>query len=90
MGPWRCFGGGMWIFPLIMLCILIIVAIILVRRYGGLQQAFNAISSKIPMQSHPGGASGQQQPETALDILKKRYAKGEITQEQLEEMKKNL
>ncbi len=90
MGPWRFFGGWMWIFPLIMLFILVVVAIILVRRYGGLQNALNAIFSKMPMQSEPGEASNEQQSETALDILKKRYAKGEITQEQFEEMKKNL
>ncbi len=90
MGPWRFFGGWMWIFPLVMLCILVVVAIILVRRYGGLQNALNAIFSKMPMQSDPGEASNEQQSETALDILKKRYAKGEITQEQFEEMKKNL
>jgi putative membrane protein len=28
--------------------------------------------------------------ETALDILNKRYAAGEITKEQLDEMKKNI
>ena len=73
-----------------MLCILIVVAIILVRRYGGLQDAVNAIFSKMPMQSGLGEASNEKQSETALDILKKRYAKGEISQEQFEEMKKNL
>jgi putative membrane protein len=90
MGPWRFFGGWMWLFPLIMLCILVVVAIILIRRYGGLQQAFNAIFSKIPMQPDSRVDSNEQKSETALDILKKRYAKGEITREQFEEMKKNL
>jgi len=30
------------------------------------------------------------QKETPMEILKKRYAKGEITKEQYEEMKKNI
>lgn len=32
----------------------------------------------------------QSQKETPLDILRKRYAKGEITKEQFDEMKKNI
>ena len=90
MGPWRFFGGWMWICPLIMLCIMVVVAIILVRRYGGLQNALNAIFTRMPMKSAPGEPLNEQQSETALDILKIRYAKGEITQEQFEEMKKNI
>lgn len=31
-----------------------------------------------------------QSSESPIDILKKRYAKGEITKEQFEEMKKNI
>jgi putative membrane protein len=34
--------------------------------------------------------TSQSKNETPLDILKKRYAKGEITKEQFDEMKKNI
>ena len=33
---------------------------------------------------------GGQQPETALDILKKRYAAGGISKEEFEQMKRNI
>ena len=36
------------------------------------------------------GGFGQTPNETPLDVLKKRYAQGEITKEQFEEMKKDL
>ncbi len=89
MGPWRCFGSGMWIFPLIMLGLLAIIAFMVIKRYGGIQNGLNAILTILSMHNSVGDRSAEQS-ETALDILKKRYAKGEITQEQLEEMKQNL
>ncbi|OHB68275.1 MAG: hypothetical protein A2Y77_02175 [Planctomycetes bacterium RBG_13_62_9] len=36
------------------------------------------------------GGSGSTPRETPLDIVKKRYARGEITKEQFDEMKKDL
>jgi putative membrane protein len=36
------------------------------------------------------GGFGQTSNETPLDILKKRYARGEITKEQFDEMKRDL
>jgi putative membrane protein len=37
-----------------------------------------------------GGAKTEEHRETALDILKKRYASGEISKEEFEEKRKNL
>lgn len=37
-----------------------------------------------------GGAGGGREPETPLEILKKRYARGEISKEEFQNMKKDL
>jgi putative membrane protein len=37
-----------------------------------------------------GTGKGSQKEETALDILEKRYARGEISREEFEEMKRNI
>lgn len=57
-------GGGMWLFWLITL----VIIIVLIGTF------FKQSKSS----------------ETALDILKKRYAKGEITKNEFEELKKTL
>ena len=75
MSPWRCFGGGMFVFPLIMLFIILIIVVSLLGKGD----------SRLPLQD-PNRYSG----ESAIDILKKRYAKGEITKNEFEQMKKDL
>jgi putative membrane protein len=72
--------GGWWMFPMVMP--IIMVAIVLVVLYflfgrGGLRPPW--------WDRYP-----DREAESALDILKKRYAKGEITREEFEQVKKDL
>jgi putative membrane protein len=69
-----CWGGG-WLM-MIVLTILIIAAVVWVIRAIQVNQN--------------GGTSSLQSTETPTDILKKRFAKGEISKEQFEQMKKDL
>lgn len=74
--PW----GGMWIFPIVMFVIMLIFFFLFLGRGG-----------HRPPWCGPGGhykESGDS--ETALEILKKRYAKGEITKEEFDRMKKDI
>jgi putative membrane protein len=90
MFPGNFWSSGMWIFPILMPIIMIVVLaiIILIVR---------------PMMSGCGGprfpwqGSNQEhhevrdsESETPLEILKKRYARGEITKEEYEDMKGDL
>ncbi len=76
MGPYG-YGGG-WMafgwFTMLLFWALIIVGIIAVIRWAG--------ARSVPS---PRGAG-----ETALEILKRRYASGEITREQYEAMKRDI
>jgi putative membrane protein len=73
-GNWYWMGWGMWIIPAI-------VIIVLLWRLSNNNQVTHH-------HHYHSGVDGEK--ETPLDILKKRYANGEITKEQLEEMKKNI
>ena len=80
MGPGYCWWGGMWIFPIIMITVMIIVLYVFFRC-GGFRP---------PWQDHESYSGRKNNPETALDILKKRYAKGEIAREEFEKIKKDI
>ncbi len=73
-GPGHFWGGGMFIFPLIMLAVVLIVVYMIFGRVG----------------FRPPWQDSTQASETPLDILKKRYARGEISKEEFEQMKNDL
>lgn len=80
-GPHMTGGGGGWfgmiigpIFMILVLALVIAVAVLLVRWFGGASQA---------------GAPHQPSPACApLDILKERFARGEIDKEEFEERRR--
>jgi putative membrane protein len=81
MGPWTFWGGGMWIFPLIGLVIFLFLICFLFTRVCAGSSSFCGW----------GGQGAQDAgPQPPMDVLKMRYAKGEISREEFERMKKDI
>ena len=78
----KFFGCGMWAFPLIMMFIMLFVVSRIFGRGGGFKPLW--------MHESHGNHNEGTGIESALDIVKKRYAKGEITKDEFEQMKKDL
>ena len=79
MMPGGMFGWGFGVFGMLVMLVfwvLIIVGVVLVIRW-------------LVEQGRPGGGAGPE-GESTLDILKKRYARGEIGKEEFEAKKRNL
>jgi putative membrane protein len=81
MGPEYFFKSGYWIIPLIMIIICFLLFKLKVFGKGGFRP---------PWQDSSESGSENRGSGTALEILKKRYAKGEITKNEFEQMKRDL
>jgi len=74
--PW----GGMWLFPLVMIVIMLIFFFMFLGRGG----------CRPPWRGHNEFHREEGDSETALEVLKKRYAKGEINKEEFDQIKKDI
>lgn len=85
MGPEHFWWGGWWIFPVVMPLVMIAVLVTLlyfVFGGGGFRGPRWHDSDARPSQPKDS--------ETAIEILRKRYARGEINREEFEQIKEDL
>lgn len=80
MGHQYCWMGGMWIFPVIGIVVVLTVLYFIFGHRNRRPQCHDSGQYRDIPKEMP----------SALDVLKKRYAQGEITKEEFEQMKKDI
>ncbi|KAA8985449.1 SHOCT domain-containing protein [Halospina sp. K52047b] len=85
MGPEHFWWGGWGMFPMIMPITMLIIALIMIYllfgRGGPRSPGWENDERRSPR---------SRESESAIEILKKRYARGEISREDFEQMRKDL
>lgn len=76
------YGGFGWIFMVLFWVLIIGLIVLVARGAAGKGGSFGCCGGH--------GDGGHEKKSSALDILEKRYAKGEINKKEFESMKKDL
>jgi putative membrane protein len=84
MHPDYVWWGPMWFFPMV------IPIIMLVAMVFCLYFIFGRGGSRPPWHNTDRPSSQSGEGESALEILKKRYARGEITKEEFEQIRRDI
>ena len=84
MHPEYFWWGPMWLFPMLMPFVMLIILVLC------LYFIFGRGSVKPPWQNSEKSYYQGRDSESALEILKKRYAKGEITKDEFQQMRRDI
>ncbi len=82
------FAGGMGIMPILMPITMIVIMLIMAFVARPMMSGHGGFQPRQQHSSRDHGESGGD--EAALEILKRRYAGGEITKAEYEEMKRDI